>query len=71
MNPIDARQIQWALKRLDRMASQAMLLAEDQMWLEAQRMVHRLDPSTRRHQQLISELRNIYNLKLITGRLTS
>lgn len=70
MNPIDVRQIQWTLKRLDRIGGLAILLVEDQMWLEAQRMVHRLDPSTR-HQQLISELRNTYNLKLITGRLTS
>jgi len=70
MNPINVRQVQWCLKRFDRIASAPVLSTDDQMWLQGQRMVHRLGPLTS-YQQLISELRSIYTLKLITGRLTS
>lgn len=70
MNPIDVRQIQWCLKRLDRIEIKPFLSEDDRVWLQAQQMVRRTDPLLS-YQQLVSELRNIYNLKLITGRLTS
>lgn len=70
MNPVDVRQIQWCLKVLARISSLPTLSEDDRVWLQAQQMVRRTDPLLS-YQQLLSELRNIYNLKLITGRLTS
>lgn len=58
------------LTRLNRLARQAHVGAEDAVWLEEQRGHAKLHHALT-YPQLISQLQDIFGLELVTDRLTS